>query len=404
MIQQFRSLLGAAAVLACIAPGNLDSNARAQFCDPIFGCFGGEGVVDVSIATDQAEYYVGDPITYSVTAFNPAAEPAQLNFTSSRQADYYVDNEYSPEDIALTVLTSREVPAQGSTSWEFDHPWDYYFLEPGSHAVAGEVVGYGFSPTDALFTVNRPEPVTDDVLVDFEHLPNGSPVHDGNTRHYGLWETAFIRQGVKFTSREDSVNLTLGSTGALLRTWRSNDNIEAEFTMPVFGVSAEVGSAVDRTVTMRAYDTGGQLLGSATSDPVTDHTELVGQLSIDSIQPIATVEWTTSTGDASLFVDNLFLNGNTSEQHGDFNGDGRTDAADYVVWRNHNGESVPIGSHVDGNHDGRIDDGDYELWREKYGWHRSTRGSAVPEPATIGLLAMLASAMIALPVRIRFAS
>jgi hypothetical protein len=74
---------------------------------------------------------------------------------------------------------------------------------------------------------------------------------------------------------------------------------------------------------------------------------------------------------------------------GDFNNDGKVDAADYVSWRkndgtnnalpNDNGLGTPIGQ----NH--------YNLWRANYGSGVSGSGSslgglAVPEPGTVGLL------------------
>lgn len=52
---------------------------------------------------------------------------------------------------------------------------------------------------------------------------------------------------------------------------------------------------------------------------------------------------------------------------GDYNRDGRVDAADSTVWRDQNGEEVPVGSGADGDHDGRVDDEDQAIWRANYG-------------------------------------
>jgi Lamin Tail Domain len=52
---------------------------------------------------------------------------------------------------------------------------------------------------------------------------------------------------------------------------------------------------------------------------------------------------------------------------GDFNDDGIVDTADYVVWRNTNGQIVPGGTGGDANDDGNVDQTDYLLWRADFG-------------------------------------
>ncbi|MEX2307362.1 MAG: PEP-CTERM sorting domain-containing protein [Pirellulales bacterium] len=102
---------------------------------------------------------------------------------------------------------------------------------------------------------------------------------------------------------------------------------------------------------------------------------------------------------------------------GDFNGDGRVDAADYVVWRKNNGtetefntwrahfgESLSVGLPGDFNGDGSVDAADYVVWRKNNGtpaefntWRANfgrTSGDAaggspsagVPEPASLLIL------------------
>ena len=104
---------------------------------------------------------------------------------------------------------------------------------------------------------------------------------------------------------------------------------------------------------------------------------------------------------AAMFADEVRLGSTWAEvtpqgavpsTTGDFNNDGRVDAADYVVWRkangtsnalpNDNGLGVPIGS----SH--------YTLWRQNFG-NPPGSGSgfdttlAVPEPCALGLIAYL---------------
>ena len=89
---------------------------------------------------------------------------------------------------------------------------------------------------------------------------------------------------------------------------------------------------------------------------------------------------------------------------GDYNGDGVVNAADYTVWRDTLGSSVPMGTAADGDGDGIIDEDDYDEWRSNFGADssgslvQSSTGSAeVPEPSacmfmfvvlTIGAIAL----------------
>ena len=86
---------------------------------------------------------------------------------------------------------------------------------------------------------------------------------------------------------------------------------------------------------------------------------------------------------------------------GDYNGDGVVDAADYTVWRNTLGNTVPIGTGADGDQSGEIDAGDYTFWKSRYGNFVPGVGSGslsatVPEPTSattfsLGVLALGAS-------------
>jgi Metallo-peptidase family M12B Reprolysin-like len=82
---------------------------------------------------------------------------------------------------------------------------------------------------------------------------------------------------------------------------------------------------------------------------------------------------------------------------GDYNDDGRVDAADYSVWRdslNQSGNALP----ADGNHNGRIDTGDYTIWMTNFG--RTNGGNAslvstpsVPEPGSCVAMLIAFAAM-----------
>jgi hypothetical protein len=77
---------------------------------------------------------------------------------------------------------------------------------------------------------------------------------------------------------------------------------------------------------------------------------------------------------------------------GDFNDDGRVDAADYTVWRDNLGTHHILAGHGDENGDSFdvVDNDDYTIWKANFG-HVSSTGTAAslaaPEPGTLGLLA-----------------
>jgi hypothetical protein len=90
--------------------------------------------------------------------------------------------------------------------------------------------------------------------------------------------------------------------------------------------------------------------------------------------------------------------GTTATVAGDYNEDGRVDAADYVVWRKTLGEAVPVFSGADGNGNGMVDQADYNFWRTRFGQPlvrgtASADGGPVPEPSAVVLLVAASAAL-----------
>ncbi|TWT33956.1 hypothetical protein KOR34_37920 [Posidoniimonas corsicana] len=85
---------------------------------------------------------------------------------------------------------------------------------------------------------------------------------------------------------------------------------------------------------------------------------------------------------------------------GDYNADGVVDAADYTVWRDTLGQSVPVGTGADGDGDGQIDQGDYVAWRSNYGLGSGASAAvdAAPEPLAAAL-ALIAAAQLTMSRR-----
>ncbi|HEX4412652.1 MAG TPA: dockerin type I domain-containing protein [Lacipirellulaceae bacterium] len=73
---------------------------------------------------------------------------------------------------------------------------------------------------------------------------------------------------------------------------------------------------------------------------------------------------------------------------GDFNHDGKVDAADYAFWRKNIGETGQ-GLAADGNGDGVVNSDDFNVWRSHFGQSVGSgavvTGSAVPEPGIVAL-------------------
>jgi hypothetical protein len=83
---------------------------------------------------------------------------------------------------------------------------------------------------------------------------------------------------------------------------------------------------------------------------------------------------------------------------GDYNMNGKVDAADYVIWRKTlNLPAVPAGSGADGDADGTIDADDLDYWRARFGndvpGPGSGGGAAIPEP---GAAILFISGLVAL--------
>jgi hypothetical protein len=79
----------------------------------------------------------------------------------------------------------------------------------------------------------------------------------------------------------------------------------------------------------------------------------------------------------------------------DYNLDGKVNAADYTLWRDTLGQSVPPGTGADGNGDGMITAADYDLWKSNYtpmpgvGNGAGLSSISVPEPCGWMLLLTL---------------
>lgn len=147
-----------------------------------------------------------------------------------------------------------------------------------------------------------------DVIVDFEHLPDGSPTSAGPIGDdYAEWGIHFRSIGVDLSKSPTYCSTSPGDTYAYAGTcsYPTGFNIVASFDMPVYAVSAYVDAATGETVKMVAKDANGVILDSVVSPPVPKAAAFVGPVELTSDTPIASVEWWPSSVTSGVAVDDL---------------------------------------------------------------------------------------------------
>jgi hypothetical protein len=96
--------------------------------------------------------------------------------------------------------------------------------------------------------------------------------------------------------------------------------------------------------------------------------------------PDAVVNLGSPFNDASGLLDLNFQFSILESAAGDFNGDGLVNAADYVLWRNHDGDADDSVLGGNGDEVAGVGAGDYELWKLNYG--NSNSGDGIPQLLT----------------------
>ncbi len=371
--------------------------------------------IELSVATDQASYWPNEVITVSVTAYNPNDYEVTLDFPSSHQASYIVDDVYdwSSDKGFFDALTQVTIGPGSFHTWDFNHDWEYtygeytygYDLSIGTHSVVGYLQPYGVisdytdemqiifdtqSPSLEFEVIVAPPPPTD-LLIDFDYYPDGDKAETtGNLlEQYAPWGVHFRtisnnnKRSPSVQSGNDNQYAKVSST-----TYPPGFNIVADFDMPIYSVEVDVSSAVGRTVTMIAKDSDGAIIDSVVSASVPDVSNWFDLLQLDTTTPIASVEWWPSEQNASIWIDNLHVVSGPPPPTGDFDGDGDVDGVDFWHWQagypSTSGGTLDTG---DADGDGDVDGVDFGIWQANY---PANVGGAVmtmtPEPATLGLV------------------
>jgi hypothetical protein len=97
--------------------------------------------------------------------------------------------------------------------------------------------------------------------------------------------------------------------------------------------------------------------------------------------------------DAYLFTVTSTGGPNDPVLPGDYNEDGVVNAADYVVWRNHEGQAYQLPNEDPTATPGSVTPEDYGVWVANFGNTAGGGSASVPEPATV-LLFVLGSAAV----------
>jgi hypothetical protein len=224
---------------------------------------------------------------------------------------YFLDNT-SGFQGGLTVMTSRQIPANGSYTWTYHHPWTSRDLGLGNHSFFGRLEGFSgqsrpdiYSPTGTFAVVANDAPPAS-LAIDFDHVPGSGLAMQ---RAEELWPS-----GVRFRTQRSDGDRPAGLgehdgnqfASVSSTTYPPGFNIAADFDGTYTRASAEVAAAVGVSVTMIAKDADGDVLASATSAPMTALYDFV-PLSLATTEPIATLQWWPSLTTSAIHVDDVVV-------------------------------------------------------------------------------------------------
>ncbi|HVT26577.1 MAG TPA: hypothetical protein VHE81_01030, partial [Lacipirellulaceae bacterium] len=182
-------------------------------------------------------------------------------------------------------------------------------------------------------------------------------------------------------------NASLGSATVPLSSIPSTGYSYISFDLSSFAIPVHVGE-----VLAYGISTNGDSTYVFSRDTQNASTYAGGESMYRQINP--TGDWTffSPSRDAGF---QTYVIANSAGLPGDFNGDGQVDAADYVVWCKHLGDSDEAALSGNGDNMNGVDEGDYAVWRSGFG-NTSASGaglsaSSVPEPTSVTLLIVGAS-------------
>ena len=269
--------------------------------------------------------------------------------TPSSAADVGID----PSATWLGFMNVFELPANGG-GYVFGSGWG----TPDLTAV--------FSNSNTLLTLG-PNSVNDTNA--FWYTPSGGPGSTGNK----ICDANFYQESTGVYTGQ-----TLNFSGTVLTNTMISPYTQVAF---IKDFASDYSSNVTTTVPLTP---GPFTVSYATINDPTRHVqfgfEVMGpDVWITDIAPVGTVTLSTTSTPVGV--------------HGDYNGNGTVDAADYTVWRDHFGQDYALANR-DPTNSNAVNVQDYTYWKSRFGATTGGAGAlsagAVPEPATwiLGLTAL----------------
>lgn len=125
-------------------------------------------LIEITVDTDKDVYQLGNYVDIYVTAYNPNPEPVILNFSTSMQASYILDDTYNWGEYHghYPMFTKLTIPSFDSFTWQLIHGSEEsatYPLDVGLHTLVGEVLALeliGNSKSEEVYFEVIPEPAT----------------------------------------------------------------------------------------------------------------------------------------------------------------------------------------------------------------------------------------------------
>ena len=196
---------------------------------------------------------------------------------------------------------------------------------------------------------------------------------------------SFVNMSMRFNagSLSDQVdNLALGGDGS-----GNVPDQTIHVSVPLSNVAVNTGDTVlsvpDTSASAGFYNIEFALnhdgLASNTPPALTAHIDNI-RIKQTAFAPILTLEVNTVTGDAKIkkitagnagpgpaTLDYYEVRSTAAPNAADGNADGTVNAADYTVWRDHLGQTVPAGTLGDYDGNGTVQTADYNLWKANFG-------------------------------------
>ncbi len=136
----------------------------------------------MDIAMDKDGYTAGEDIGFTITVLNWSDEDVTLEFPSSLQVDYRIDDAYlySRNHEAMTVVSKITIPARDVVKWSFTHTAADYAVPIGKHVLHATLPGTKVhaSQNFAVFSSEPyiPRGIVFGVRTDKEIYAQGEPV------------------------------------------------------------------------------------------------------------------------------------------------------------------------------------------------------------------------------------